>query len=552
MTRARGSDTSAICAARSGHGLTPRLSPHEATGSMANTNADTTSDRDELAFEARDRAVRVLVVEDEPFIALDLERRLTARGFLVVAIADNGPEAIDIVLHEQPDIVLMDVHIIGPLDGIEAARKIADLSDVPVVFLTAYSDEETVSRSTAASPYGYVSKPLDEHTLLITMRIALARHASERRAHLLRAAVASATVGVALVDVRGAAPRVIYANDQLVAMSRVPRGTLVGGPVWLPKPATGDTFIQQFEEALARRERADGIAMSRSENGTSVWTSITMSPVKLPTGLVEHIAIFYRDMTAQREAERRLASAERMEIIGRMAAGVAHDFNNLLGVITGFAEFAREADDLADVRGDVDEILLAAQRGASFTRKLLDYTRGPEASPAGGACDVVRAVREMFPMLLRLCGERVRVVFDSRFEGGAAVPIDATAAERIVMNLVSNARDAMPEGGTVRVVVAPEAPSAELPHIARVRITVADEGVGMDEQTLAHAFDPLFTTKPLGQGTGLGLPNVRALVERAGGTVTIESAPNKGTEVSIFFAAQSTPEADRTRGSATT
>jgi signal transduction histidine kinase/CheY-like chemotaxis protein len=230
---------------------------------------------------------------------------------------------------------------------------------------------------------------------------------------------------------------------------------------------------------------------------------------------------------AERAAlQQRLASAQRLEAMGRIAGGVAHDFNNLLTIILCAADSVRDGvagEALADVRD-------AAQRGAVLTRQLLTFSRRQISHPV--PLDVNRAIRDIQPMLLRLLGERIGVELSLAPELPAVV-IDPAQLDQVLLNLAANARDAMPSGGTLRV-------STKRPDEgARVEIVVADTGVGMDATTLGSIFEPFFSTKGE-RGTGLGLAVVEGVVRAAGGVVTATSEPGRGTAFRV-----SLPSTDR-------
>ncbi len=485
-----------------------------------------------FATDARSVRYRLLLVEDEALIALELERRLARMGFDVVGVADNSQDAMTLFLDAEPDLVLMDICILGPVDGVETARAISRISDVPVVFLTAYADDETLRRTADVSPYGYVIKPFDERTLSATLTVALQRHAVDTQARLLGAAVESATIGISLVDVRGPTARVIFVNRAFVVMSGRTRDELVGMPPCLVGADSSGEIERRLLGAIVRRRHDDGVIRGRRPDGTRFWASVTVSPVPSRFGHVEHMLVFHKDITAQREAEAQLVDALRLETIGRMTAGIAHDFNNVLGAIVAFAEFACEGDPQS-ARADLEEILHAARRGAMFTRKLLDYSRSHDGASAGVA-DLAQVVAESQPMVSRIAGPRVRVDVQLEGDSPVVVGIDATSLEQVLMNLVSNARDALLNGGVVQVRVSrPTVPSGALEAGCYARLEVIDNGAGIDAQTRARVFEPLFTTKPRGRGTGLGLSTVRTLVERSGGSIALESEVGHGTTVTV-------------------
>ncbi len=267
---------------------------------------------------------------------------------------------------------------------------------------------------------------------------------------------------------------------------------------------------------------------------------LTLFVVKFPLrdadGAIYAVGTVATDLTERRreaderiELEHRLAQAQRMESVGQLAGGVAHDFNNLLSVILTCVGFAKQhlPDDHV-VRDDVEEIARAAERASALTRQLLMFSRREVVKPE--IVDVGALVRDLERLLDRTLSERIALRLTV---GPGLVPVHADRAqlEQVLVNLAVNARDAMPEGGTLAIAVGGVTTGDGGP--GRVRITVADTGTGMPEAVRERAFEPFFTTKERGQGTGLGLATVHGIVTESGGTVDIDSAPGRGTVVSI-------------------
>ena len=217
-----------------------------------------------------------------------------------------------------------------------------------------------------------------------------------------------------------------------------------------------------------------------------------------------------------------LQLSRRLECVGTLAGGVAHDFNNLLAVILNYADFAIEAATDDEQRRDLVELSKAATRGAELVRQLLAFSRRRPVDAV--AVDLAEVVRDMEPMLRRTIGEDVELRCWVASELPPTV-IDPGQVTQLLMNLTVNARDAMPDGGRLTIKVTETDGGVEL--------VVEDTGVGMSEDTQAKAFDPFFTTKPPGSGTGLGLATVYGVVSQAGGTVTLDSEPGRGTRVVV-------------------
>jgi two-component system cell cycle sensor histidine kinase/response regulator CckA len=243
-----------------------------------------------------------------------------------------------------------------------------------------------------------------------------------------------------------------------------------------------------------------------------------------------------RDVTERRLLEGRLGHAQRLETVGQLAGGVAHDFNNLLTVIGGNASLLAELPQ-PEVRGLAMEMLAAQERGLSLTRQLLAFARREVRRPE--PLDLGEVVGGISRLLERLLGEQHRL----RLEAGAPVPVvaDRGQLEQVLVNLVSNARDALVGGGEVEVTVRrldrreATALGSGLDAPRQALLQVADLGQGMAPEVLARIFEPFFTTKPRDKGTGLGLATVHGIVNQSGGQVTVESAPGRGTRFSIFL-----------------
>jgi signal transduction histidine kinase/CheY-like chemotaxis protein len=241
-------------------------------------------------------------------------------------------------------------------------------------------------------------------------------------------------------------------------------------------------------------------------------------------------------MVEQRRLQDRLQQAQKLEAVGRLAGGVAHDFNNLLTAIDGYSDLA--LNQLAaehPVRGDIEEVRRAAKRAAELTRQLLAFSRRQVLAPRVVDLNVV--VGDAGRMLSRLAGEQVqlRLAFDSR---PALVRADPGQLEQVVTNLVLNARDAMPSGGTISIATANDA--------EQVLLTISDTGAGMTEETRAHAFEPFFTTKEVGKGTGLGLAVVHGIVAQSGGEISVSSRPGLGSSFEIRLPVASEDAAEST------
>jgi PAS domain S-box-containing protein len=247
----------------------------------------------------------------------------------------------------------------------------------------------------------------------------------------------------------------------------------------------------------------------------------------------------FRNVTEQRQLEDYLRQAQKMEAIGRLAGGMAHDFNNLLMVIMGNCEELKTGNDIANVRHSTEEILAAALRAASLTKQLLAFSRRQVMAPR--LLDVNLTLGDLSKMLRRLIGEDIELLI-SPSESPAYVSTDPAQLDQVIVNLVVNARDAMPKGGRLTIQVqmlelgeAHTKGTASVPPGNYVLIKVTDTGTGMTRETLSRMFEPFFTTKELGQGTGLGLATAYGVVRQSDGYILVQSAVGQGTTFEIYL-----------------
>jgi two-component system cell cycle sensor histidine kinase/response regulator CckA len=250
-----------------------------------------------------------------------------------------------------------------------------------------------------------------------------------------------------------------------------------------------------------------------------------------------------RDIRSRKKAEQsenRLRQAQKMEAVGQLAGGMAHDFNNLLGVILGYCELLQGQVELSEsTRKMIEEIHNAGTSAKNLTQRLLVFSRRQVVQPV--ALDLNESVTRTKKMLERLIGEDVKIVSVLRDDLGT-IKADPDQVEQVLMNLAINSRDAMPRGGRIVIETAnveiDETFGRQYPAVdpgQYVRLTVSDTGTGMDLETQSHIFEPFFSTKPPGQGTGLGLSTVFGIVQQSGGVMSVYSEPGEGTTFKIYF-----------------
>jgi two-component system cell cycle sensor histidine kinase/response regulator CckA len=370
------------------------------------------------------------------------------------------------------------------------------------------------------------------------------RYAAEERYHAL---VDGLAIGVVLMTPQGiqtanpSAERILGLSlDQMLGRTAVdPRWRAVHED---GSPFPGETHPVAVSLRTGESQRNVVMGLHRPDDSL-VWIEINSDPLFRGADATPYAAVAsFVDITQRKQAEDHLRQAQKMDAVGQLAGGIAHDFNNMLTAITGYSVLLLDELDPSDPkREDVQEIKAAADRAATLTRQLLAFSRRQMLQPE--VIDLNKTVGEMEKMLRRLVVEDIKLVTVLEPELGR-VKADPGQVEQVLMNLVVNARDAMPDGGTLTLETANvrlgeayagrHAPLA-IPSGEYVRLTVSDTGCGMDDVTRARIFEPFFTTKPKGKGTGLGLSTVYGIVKQSGGYIWCYSEPGEGTTFKIYL-----------------
>jgi PAS domain S-box-containing protein len=281
------------------------------------------------------------------------------------------------------------------------------------------------------------------------------------------------------------------------------------------------------------------------KDGTRFWAHVIVDAIRNEAGDLVGYAKVTRDLTELRNAQLALEEAraafiqsQKMEAMGQLTGGMAHDFNNLLAVVLGNLDLARKRLPEHDTRlkALIENSIQAALRGSSLTQRMLAFAR--RQALKSGAVDVPKLVRDMAEMLQRTLGPTIRI--DTHFPLGLAPALaDANQLELAFLNLAVNARDAMPDGGTVVIGARQQTIASSGPGGLKAGdylcLTVSDTGEGMDQDTLARAVDPFFTTKGVGRGTGLGLSMIHGFAEQSGGRLVLKSRKGEGTTAEIWL-----------------
>jgi two-component system cell cycle sensor histidine kinase/response regulator CckA len=478
----------------------------------------------------------ILVVEDERIVAEDIRRSLETLGYAVIAVVSSGEEALQKAAEENPDLVLMDIVLKGDMDGIEAAQEMNSRFNIPVVYLTAYADDRRLQRAMVTGPYGYILKPFEDRELRTTIEMALYKYNMENKLkeseQWLATTLKSIGDGVITTNTEG-----------IVTFMNPVAETLTG---WTQEEAVGNPLSEVFhiinEETRERCENPfekikTGLVVGLANNtvlvardGTERLVADSGAPISDDHAILGSVLVF-RDVTEKRRMEEDIIrlKTEKMESIGILAGGIAHDFNNILTAILGNISLAKvhmQADN--EVYRILKEAEKASLRARHLTQQLLMFSK--DGAPVRKPACMGEMLRDTAEFALR--GSSIQCEFcipDDLWP----VNIDTGQISHVINNLIINAAQAMPHGGIVKVHAENVSAREEgllLKEGDYVKISIADEGIGIPEENMQKIFDPYFTTKR--KGSGLGLTTAYSIVKNHDGHIHVASLLGKGT---VFY-----------------
>jgi two-component system, cell cycle sensor histidine kinase and response regulator CckA len=508
--------------------------------------------------------MKILIAEDEGMSRHLLENTLRAWGHEVVSASDGAQAWAVLQREDAPHLAILDWVMPG-MDGLEVCRKARETvatKSIYIVLLTARGDKNDMLAGLAAGANDYLTKPFDRAELqarvqtggrMVEMQLAMKTELAERKRaeevlrtneQRFRALIENSSDAIALFNTDGV---ILYASPSTPqVLGFTPEEFICLNALEVIHPDDREFVKERLKVALKQPlVGVGGRARVLHKDGTWRWMEGTFTNL-LKEPSVGAVVNNYRDITERKQAEEalheseeQLRLAQKLEAVGRLAGGIAHDFNNLLTVINGYSDLLLRTLDDDQLRHQTQEIKNAGERAASLTRQLLAFSRKQVLQPKVLALNDV--VTNVAKMLQRLIGEDIELVLSLSAALGQ-VKADPGQLEQVLLNLIVNARDAMPNGGKVVIKTAnaelsedyePQHPAAQ--PGAFVMLEVSDCGHGMDVETQKHIFEPFYTTKEVGKGTGLGLSTVYGIVKQSGGNIWVYSEPGHGTTFKIYL-----------------
>jgi len=526
--------------------------------------------------DVAERPSRILIVDDEQHNRNLLEVMLRPEGFLLTSAA-SGEEAIALIAQQPPDLILLDIMMPG-MDGYEVASRIKGAlatKNIPIIMVTALDDRAARMLGLSAGAEDFLSKPVDRAELCVRVRNllrlkaygdyhdqysqmledevgsrtadlvvrtnTLEEHATALRRSEERTNYALGAAGMGVWELDVATRRLTWSETMAPLFGLTPEQAPTTAEAFLALIHPDDRRLVEDSLATTMRDGTDYEVEFRAlwPDGSARWNAGQARMVRDSDGTPMRLLGIGTDISERKSLEAQFRQAQKMEAVGLLAGGVAHDFNNLLTAILGYSTFVIDTFGPQDRRrADMEEVLKAGQRAAVLTRQLLAFSRKQVLQPT--SVDLNALVMGIRQMLARLIGETVDLVPILAPDLGT-VRADAGQLEQVLMNLVLNARDAMPSGGRLAVETANVELDASFMQDVTIHpgsyvlLAVSDNGIGMNEATKQRLFEPFFTTKEHGKGTGLGLATVYGIVKQTGGYIWVFSEPGKGATFKIYL-----------------
>jgi PAS domain S-box-containing protein len=479
---------------------------------------------------------RILIVEDDRVVARDIQQQLSRIGHTVVGMTARGEDALALARSAQPELVLMDIRLEGGVDGIEAARQVREECRIPVVFLTAYADDETVRRASLTEPFGYLLKPFEDSQLRTVIEMALYKHTAERklRESERRYATTLSSIGDAVIATDGQA-LVTFMNPVAETLTGWSLADGVGQPLATVFRIVNEETREPVEDPAAKVLRLGtmvGLAnhtVLLTRDGRELPIDDCGAPIVNDQGGITGTVLVFRDVTERRQAEERLrkvqadlAHVSRLTTMGELVASISHEVNQPISAIVTNAEaclrwLAREPAEIEQAREIVDRIIKDGHRAGEIVKSI--RVLGRKSSPEMMRFDLTQVIADILN-LTRAELRRNNVVLETELPV-ASEPIagNPVQLQQVILNLIMNGIEAMTAVTQRPRILRVTAMRGE----GDVRISVADSGLGLDPANSDRIFDPFFTTRR--EGMGLGLSICRSIIEAHGGRLW--ASPNR-------------------------
>jgi hypothetical protein len=482
---------------------------------------------------------RLMVVDDEAIITMQLGMRLRAMGYDVVGTASSAEASVRMARDFSPDLILMDIVMPGDLDGINAAEIIKEEMDIPIIFLTAYTDDEYIKRAKSVEPFGYIVKPYSDSEVKANIEIAIHKKELERkqreafeRIRRLFLSVEQSPCMIMIMDTKG---NVEFINNEFSRVTGCESGEILGKNISLLKSdeMSPEVYKEMWDEITAGKEWK-GELFIRRKGGESFLESSVILPVKDTNDeTVSFVVVMVGTSEHKKREEALILQSERLDAMRTMTAGIAHEFNNIFAVISGNVQLLKDGcQENEGVEDGLNIIKKVIDKGSEFIRRMNEFTNVKIDTAEYFHFNIGKLIKQALDSTMHIWKDKAKdkgINYDIDKEGIKELPAvfgNPSEIKEVLVRIINNALDAMPDGGRLSF--------STWSEDGAVFVSISDTGMGMPEDVKNKIFDPFFTTRSP-EGTGLGMSTVYSMTIRNGGRISVESKPEKGTTVTIRF-----------------
>lgn len=496
------------------------------------------------------KKINVLLVEDDPLTHKQIRYFFETLPYTLIGVANSGKKGIQKAFTIKPDLILMDVIMETPLAGIDAAKTIKAEIDIPIVFLTASREDGTLIKALQTNPYGYLVKPIHRESLQSTIEISLLRHRYEKKLKqyqqaleeseaMFRGIFSAMENGYYRLSKKG---KIILVNPAMVTMLGYTSENQLIGKNFTELGRIDTESRNRFFEILGQKGK---ISLFESE-----WVTHTHRVINIienahavydDKGILLHYEGTIQNITRMKELENQLRHSQKMEVIGILSSRITHEINGRLTTILGYADLCvlqlKPEEKLYKYAKTIQK---SARIIADVVRQLLNLSRKSKNQPF--EFDLNHHLKTWEEIIIQILGENIELKLELNPQP-TNVYADPRQIEHVIINLVINARNSMPEGGMLtietshQIVGSGSKWKSEIPPGPYSSLTISDIGTGIPNHVIPHIFDPFFTTKDPSVGTGLGLSIVKDIIQENHGFISVNSKEGKGTTFHLLIPA---------------
>jgi two-component system, cell cycle sensor histidine kinase and response regulator CckA len=478
---------------------------------------------------------KILIVEDERLVAKDIQECLKRLGYFDCKITASGDSALNLLQEETYNLILMDIMIKGTMDGIETAEQINIKYKIPLIFLTAYTDEETISRAKKAEPFGYILKPFEERDLYITIEMALNKHRMglklQERKKWFESTLNCLAEAVITTNAKGFIQYMNPLAENLTEWKKDEAQNKYFTDVFVIENSSYQNSALTIDYFIDNREILPQTFLI-SKTGRKILIEDNATPIK-ENNVVLGMVLVFRDITEKKYLEEELLKSKKLESLGVLAGGIAHDFNNILTGILGSLSLSKL---LSNSNEKLNKLLekaeIAVGKAKDLTQQLLVFSKG--GSPVKETATILDLIKDSAEFVLHGSNIKLDIEADNDLKN---VSIDKNQISYVIQNVIKNSKEALPNGGIIYIecqnVILKESNSYNLKEGSYIEVKIKDEGLGIPSENIGKVFDPYYSTKK--KGSGLGLATAYSVIRKHSGYIDINSKEMIGTEIRFFL-----------------